>query len=118
MKTIMLAFCLLLASEPSPVKELTLARVDDSRMQAGETVTLKATAIFHEEACDHAPENTSFYARGAEIVERQDWQRIDKTSFCRTVKVRLGKVEEALITVVMIKHEDKITRQLKIPVGN
>jgi len=118
MKTIILAFCLLLAAEVSPVKELKLARVDDSLMKAGETVTLKATAIFREEACDKAPENTSFYAKGAEIVERQDWQRIDESSFYRTVKIRLGKVEEALVTVVMIKHENKITRQLKIPVGN
>ena len=118
MKTTILALLLLLASEPSPVKELTLARVGNKQMEAGDTVTLKATAIFREEACDRAPENTSFYARGAEIIERQEWQRIDKSSFYRTVKVRVGEVKEALVTVVMIKHEDKITRQLIIPVGN
>ncbi|MFC1613837.1 hypothetical protein ACFL5K_00900 [Gemmatimonadota bacterium] len=117
MKTSILFFCLLLAATPSMVKEFTLARTDDKLVAAGDIITLKTTAVFNHEACDQAAANTSFYAKGAVIVERSEWQRIDKYSFYRILKVRIGKKKEAQVTAVITKHEDKIISQVIIPVG-
>ena len=118
MKATILACCLLLAIAASPVKEFVMVRVDQQPVKAGDTVTLKTSAVFKEQACDFAPANASFYAKGAVIIDRTDWVRVDSFSFNRKITVRIGEVEQAIITAVLIKHEDKIISQVEIPVGN
>ena len=79
----------------------------------GQTVDLKATVSFTHKACDEAPVNTSFYAKGAEIVTQSDWVRIDSISFYKKLSVRI-KNTNALVTAVLIKHTQNKTSQVKL----
>jgi len=116
MNLIILLYSCLLATAPGPIKDITLVRVGNHQVHQSEEVTVEATVIFVEEACEEAPANTSFYAKGAKIISRADWQRLDKHSFSKKLILKIKNVEKAVVTVELIKHEQKETRQLIIPV--
>lgn len=107
-------FCLMLATT-SNVREINLSRADKHHVSPGEEITVVATVRFIEEACDEAPEKTSFFAKGARITKKYSWKRVDKHTFTRRLNVLLKGENQALITALINLHGNKHISQLTIP---
>ena len=112
--TIILSLALLLASDYQPVKQISIERLDSDTVRVGSVHSLKTTVRFNHEACDEAAKKTSFYVKGADIVERSKWLRLDDYTLYHTIKVKIKDTDKALITAVLIKHTHKSLDQLEL----
>jgi hypothetical protein len=117
MKLAVILLTALLAASPGRVKELNLSWPEERTVAAGDELKLEVKISFFREACDFAPTRTSFYARGAQIIGKSDWKRIDKGSFTREITIRLKDEKQATVTARIQVHEQKTVSQLEIDIG-
>ena len=95
---------------------MSVERTDSVAIRQGAVLGVKVTAVFNHPACDNAASSTAIFAKGAEIIERSDWARVDSFSLSKSFSVRIKSADEAMITAVMTKHDVKETKQLRLAV--